>query len=85
MRSLVVILGALCLAWIVRVPRRQLGAWLGIALFLIGGAAPYVEAVYRTMPLGFNLATLAELLLQNFPTGVVAAYLFSDLTDCGRG
>lgn len=71
-------LSALCLAWTVRAPRRQLAAWLGLALFVIGGAGPYLEAVFRTMPLGFNLATLTELLFQNFPTGVVAAYLFSE-------
>ncbi len=70
-------LEALLLAWTVRAPRRQLAAWLGLALFVIGGAAPFLEAVFRTMPLGFNLATLTELLFQNFPTGVVAAYLFS--------
>ena len=71
-------LGALSLAWIVHTPRRPLAAWLGMALFVIGGAAPYAEAVFRTMPLGFNLATLTELLCQNFPTGVVAAYLFGE-------
>ena len=68
-------LGALCLAWPVRAPRRPLALWLGAVLFILGGAAPYLEAVFRTMPLGFNLATLVELLFQNFPTGVVAAYL----------
>ncbi len=71
-------LGALFLARTVRVPRRHLALWLGGILFVIGGAAPYMEAVFRTMPLGFNLATLAELLFQNFPTGIVAAYLLGD-------
>ncbi len=71
-------LGALCLAWTTRAPRRQLAAWLGPALFVIGGAVPYLEAVFRTMPLGFNLATLTELLFQNVPTGVVGACLFAD-------
>ena len=28
------------------------------------------------MPLGFNLATLTEILFQNFLTGVLVAYLF---------
>jgi hypothetical protein len=69
-------LGAVFLAQAVKASRRQLALWLGILLFVIGGAVPYVEVTFRTMPLGFNLATLTEILLQNFLTGVVAAYLF---------
>jgi hypothetical protein len=56
--------------------RRQLAIWLGILLFLVGGASPYLETTFRTMPLGFSLATLTELLFQNFLTGVVAALLY---------
>jgi len=67
--------GAFVLARLVNPARSQLALWLGMVLFVIGGAAPYVEAVFRTMPLGFNIATLIELLCQNFPTGIVAAYL----------
>jgi hypothetical protein len=37
---------------------------------------PYLEVTFRTMPLGFNLATLVEIFLQNFLTGVVAANLY---------
>ena len=69
-------LGAVFLAQAVKASRRQLALWLGFLLFVIGGVAPYVEVTFRTMPLGFNLATLTEILLQNFLTGVVAAYLF---------
>ncbi len=58
-------------------PRRGLSVWLGLLLFVVGGLAPYLETTFRTMPLGFNLATLAELFLQNFLTGIVAAGLFA--------
>jgi hypothetical protein len=69
-------LGIVFLAQAVQVSRRQLALWLGILLFVVGGVAPYAEVTFRTMPLGFNLATLSEILFQNFLTGVVAAYLF---------
>ena len=69
-------IGAFALARLVNPTCGRLALWLGMVLFVIGGAAPYVEAVFRTMPLGFNLATLSELLCQNFPTGLVAAYLY---------
>jgi hypothetical protein len=68
-------IGAFLLSRLVDSPRRQLALWLGIALYAIGGAAPFIETTFRTMPLGFNLATLTELFFQNFLTGVVAAYL----------
>ena len=68
-------LGALFLAQAASVSRRQLGLWLGILLFVVGGVGPYVEITFRTMPLGFNLATLTEIFLQNFLTGMVAAAL----------
>jgi hypothetical protein len=58
-------------------PPRQTGIWLGLLLFVVGGLAPYVETTFRSMPLGFNLATLTELFLQNFLTGVVAARLYT--------
>jgi hypothetical protein len=35
-----------------------------------------MEVTFRTMPLGFNMATLTEIFFQNFPTGIVAAYLY---------
>ena len=66
-------LGAVFLAQAVKAHRRQLGLWLGILLFVVGGVGPYVEVTFRTMPLGFNLATLTEIFLQNFLTGLVAA------------
>ena len=69
-------LGSLLLARSTEMPRRQTGLWLGLALFVLGGLAPYLETTFRTMPLGFNLATLLELFLQNFLTGVVAARLY---------
>jgi len=69
-------LGSLFIARSVNVQRRQLMLWLGLMLFVIGGVAPYVEVTFRTMPLGFNLATLTEILFQNMLTGVVAAGLF---------
>lgn len=69
-------LGSLFPARSVNLPRRQLALWLGLMLFVIGGLAPYVEGTFRTMPLGFSLATLIELLFQNGLTGVVAANLF---------
>ncbi len=68
-------LGALFLAQAASASRRQLALWLGILLFVVGGVGPYVETTFRTMPLGFNLATLTEVFLQNFLTGVVAAAL----------
>ena len=69
-------LGSLFIARSADLPRRQLGLWLGLLLFVIGGLAPYVEVTFRSMPLGFNLATLTEILFQNVLTGVVAAGLF---------
>jgi hypothetical protein len=69
-------LGLLFVARAAILPRRQLGLWLGILLFVVGGVAPYVEVTFRTMPLGFNLATLTEMLFQNVLTGIVAAYLY---------
>lgn len=69
-------LGAALLARSVSVPRRQLAVWLGLLLFVVDGLAAYIETTFRTMPLGFSLATLAELFFQNFLAGVVVAYLF---------
>jgi uncharacterized integral membrane protein len=69
-------LGSLLIARSVSLSRRQLALWLGLMLFAVGGLAPYVEITFRTMPLGFNLATLTEMLFQNVLTGVVAASLF---------
>lgn len=69
-------LGSLFIVRSVGSPQRGLPIWLGLLLFVVGGLAPYLETTFRTMPLGFNLATLAELFLQNFLTGVVAARLF---------
>jgi len=69
-------LGSLFIARSVSLPRRQLALGLGLMLFVVGGAAPYAEVTFRTMPLGFNLATLTEILFQNVLTGTVAASLF---------
>ncbi len=69
-------LGALFLARAAGASRLRLALWLGLLLFVVGGVAPYVEITFRTMPLGFNLATLTEILFQNVLTGVVAAWLF---------
>ncbi len=69
-------LGLLFVAQAVNSPRRKVGVWLGVLLFVVGGLAPYLEVTFRTMPLGFNMATLVELFLQNFPTGIVAASLY---------
>jgi hypothetical protein len=76
LRGLLFGLGSLFIARSVDLPRRQLALWLGLMLFVIGGLAPYVEIAFRSMPLGFNLATLTEILFQNVLTGVVAAGLF---------
>jgi hypothetical protein len=69
-------LGSLFIVRASDMPRRPTAIWLGLLLFVLGGLGPYVEVVFRSMPLGFNLATLAELFLQNFCTGVVAAFLY---------
>jgi hypothetical protein len=69
-------LGLGLLAQVVPVARRQLVLWLGVFLFVAAGVAPYLEVTFRTMPLGFNLATLAEIMFQNVLMGIVAAYLF---------
>jgi hypothetical protein len=68
--------GSLFIARAANTSRRQTAIWLGLLLFVVGGLAPYLETTFRTMPLGFNLATLTELFLQNFLTGVVAARLY---------
>jgi hypothetical protein len=69
-------LGSLFVVRMVVLPRRRVAIWLGLLLFIVGGLGPYLEVTFRTMPLGFNLATLTEVFFQNFLTGVVAASLF---------
>jgi hypothetical protein len=69
-------LGSLFILRATSAPRSRLAVWLGILLFIVGGVGPYLEVTFRTMPLGFNLATMIEVFLQNFLTGVVAANLF---------
>ncbi len=69
-------LGAFFVARSAILPEKRKGIWLGLLLFVLGGFGPYLEATFRTMPLGFNLATLLELFLQNFSTGLVAARLY---------
>jgi uncharacterized integral membrane protein len=69
-------LGSLFILRATKASRSQLAVWQGILLFIVGGVGPYVEVTFRTMPMGFNLATLAEIFFQNFLTGVVAATLF---------
>ncbi|MGZ6315657.1 MAG: hypothetical protein ACXWNQ_00200 [Anaerolineales bacterium] len=69
-------LGSLFIVMATDAPRRRVGVWLGILLFVVGGLGPYLEVTFRSMPLGFNLATLAEIFLQNFLTGVVAVNIF---------
>ena len=69
-------LGSLFIVRAVDAPRHKIAVWLGILLFVVGGVAPYIEVTFRTMPLGFNLATLTEIFFQNFLTGCVAAYLY---------
>jgi len=68
-------LGSLFIVRATNAPRRPLAVRLGILLFVIGGVGPYVEVTFRTMPLEFNLATLTEIFLQNFLTGLVAVHL----------
>jgi uncharacterized integral membrane protein len=69
-------LGSLFILRVTNAPRRSLAVWLGILLFIVGGVGPYLEVTFRTMPLGFNLATMTEVFFQNFLTGIVAANLF---------
>jgi hypothetical protein len=69
-------LGLLFVALAINLPRRKVGVWLGILLFVVGGVAPYIEVTLRTMPLGFNMATITEIFFQNFLTGIVAAYFY---------
>ena len=69
-------LGSLFIVRATTAPRSRLAVWLGILLFVVGGVGPYVEVTFRTMPLGFNLATLTEVFFQNFLTGVLAVNLF---------
>jgi hypothetical protein len=73
-------LGSLFIVRATSAPRSQLAVWLGILLFVVGGVGPYVEVTFRTMPLGFNLATLTEVFCQNFLTGVVAVNLYQAKT-----
>ena len=76
-------LGSLFIVLAADVPRRPMAIWLGLLLFIIGGLGPYLEVTFRTMPLGFNLATLAEIFLQNFLTGVVAVNIFKPGSPIG--
>jgi hypothetical protein len=69
-------LGSLFIVLAAHAPRRRLAAWLGLLLFVVGGLGPYLEVTFRSMPLGFNLATLAEIFCQNFLTGIVAVNLY---------
>jgi hypothetical protein len=77
-------LGALFVARAAAMPRRPTAIWLGLLLFVVGGLGPYLETTFRTMPLGFNLATLTEVFLQNFLTGVVAASLYAPAPPAGH-
>jgi hypothetical protein len=70
-------LGSLFILRATNAPRGRLAIWLGILLFIVGGVGPYLEVTFRTMPLGFNLATLTEVFFQNFLTGIVAVNLFT--------
>lgn len=69
-------LGAFFIARSTNLPSKWRGLWLGLLLYVVGGLGPYLEVTFRTMPLGFNLATLLELFLQNFLAGLVAARLY---------
>ena len=77
-------LGSFCILRATSAPRRQLAIWLGILLFIVGGVGPYLEVTFRTMPMGFNLATLTEIFFQNFFTGIVATNLFIPKMKMGR-
>jgi hypothetical protein len=69
-------LGSLFIVHSTDAPSGRMAVWLGLLLFVVGGVGPYLEVTFRAMPLGFNLATLAEIFFQNFLTGVVAMRLF---------
>jgi hypothetical protein len=69
-------LGSLIILRTTRAPRQALAVWLGILLFIVGGVGPYLEVTFRTLPMGFNLATMTEVFFQNFLTGIVATNLF---------
>jgi hypothetical protein len=77
-------LGSLFIVRAASASRRALALWTGLLLFVVGGAAPYIETTFRSMPLGFNLATLTEVFLQNFLTGVVAVYLYRSRSTAER-
>ncbi len=69
-------LGAFFIVRSTNLPSKWRGLCLGLLLYVVGGLGPYLEVTFRTMPLGFNLATLLELFLQNFLTGLVGARLY---------
>lgn len=75
-RGPLMVLGVVAFAVALHYSRRRVAFWLGGLLFVVAGLAPYLEVTFFTMPLGFNLATLTEVLLQNGLTGVVIACLF---------
>ncbi len=77
LRGPLIALGLAFLARSVVMPRRSLALWMGLLLYVIGGVAPYIEVTFRTMPFGFNLATLTEILFQNILTGIIVTYLFT--------
>ena len=76
-------LGSLVIVLSADAPRLRMAVWLGLLLFVVGGLGPYLEITFRTMPFGFNLATLAEIFLQNFLTGVVAVNLYKPRAPLG--
>lgn len=67
--------GAVLMGSMVHWRRTRLAVGLGLFLYVVGGFAPYFEEVFLSMPIGFNLTTLAELFLQNFGLGVIMALL----------
>ncbi len=69
-------LGSLFLVRSTSLSRPRTGVYLGLLLFVVGGLGPYLETTLRSMPPGFNLATILELFLQNFLTGLVAGRLY---------
>ncbi len=75
-RGPLMVLGVIPIVRALRITQRQIAGLIGILLFVVGGLEPYIEVTFRKMPLGFNLATLTEILFQNFLTGVVVAHLF---------
>lgn len=75
-RAVLIVLSLLPFLLTAQMPLRRLVLWSGLLLFVIGGIVPLTWQA-GTLATPLLLASAAEIFLQNFITGVVAAFLLA--------